>query len=256
MGDSNDPATRPNRRSVLRAAGGALAGVAVATAPAPVAAADPSAHRRMARLAAENACGELDNGLCDYLDTVEEYADDPDDDPYHCPGWYPDRVCEVLDAVVRLREHGGTVDEKAATEAAAAKRRVDDGDYVEAAIETGRALHFVQDAGTLVNAGREVEQAVDYDVRTEYERWLDETWNENFADAADTGASEDVGSEDDVRNLTRTLADRTREAIEDRWHDVEDPSEYDDETVAAQRDRIRDAAAVSNGTVRWIWENA
>jgi hypothetical protein len=233
----------------------------------PVAAHAKSVHRRMGRLSAQNMCDELNNSLCDYVDTISDYADDPDDDPVYCPSDYPDDVCDFLSTIDQSWNHylntqhstgeKGNADQNAADEADAAKSRVDGNDYVEGAIKTGRALHYIQDAGTLVHTGREGEQAADYSIHYDFESWVRDNWGSYFKDDADTGSIMHMDGTGDIQSWTWNLADWAHDDLQDQWWDIDDGgSYYYSSTQDAQAARIADAAVFSNGTVHWIWENA
>lgn len=232
----------------------------------PVAAHEPSFHRKMGKFTAENWCDELNNSLCDYTDTISDYSDDPDDDPYYCPSDYPDDVCSFLSTIDQSWNHylnpehwsgeKGNVDHEAADAADAAKSRVDGNDYIDAAIKTGRALHFIQDAGTLVHTGRETEQADDYSIHYEYENWVDNNWSSYFKDKADTNGSQTVTSKSDVQDGTHTMARVSHSWLEEQWSDIKYSGYYSSSTKEAQGYCIADCAFYSHGAIDWIWQNA
>lgn len=266
MDNPEGSSTRPTRRTILKASSGALAGLGGLVAAQPTAAHERSVHREMGWYVADNMCDELNNSLCEYKDTIKDYSDDPDNDPFYCEDSYPDDVCEFLDTVDQSIDHYlntqhdsgrdlGRAHIEAADEAEAAKSRVDSNDYVEAAIKTGRSLHFIQDAGTLVHTGRENEQRKDRSIHTEFEDWVDDRWY-YYEYEADTESISHMDSRDDIQEAVRDLADSTHDALQDQWWDIEDGRSYARSTRRAQEDQVELAQEYSNGTVHWIWENA
>jgi len=265
MDNPENSMTRPSRRTIIKASSGALAGSVGLVASQPAAAHERSVHKEMGWYVADNICDELNNSICDYKNTIKDYSEDPDNDPYYCGDENPDEVCDFLDTVDQSIDHyvnpqhdygvQGRAHIEAADEAEAAKSRIDSNDYVEAAIKTGRSLHFIQDAGTLVHTGRESEQAYDRSIHTEFEDWVDNKWL-YFEDNAETESISDINSRDDIQEAVKDLADSTHDALQKKWWDIKDGKSYARTTRHAQEDQIESAQECSNGTVHWIWENA
>lgn len=266
MSDSNDSANRPTRRNVLKATGGALAGLGGVMAADPAVAQRKSIHRKFGRLSADITCNRLNNSLCDYVDTISDYSDDPDDDPYDC-GWStPDEVCDWLKKFDQSRHHylntedwdggAGLADQGAANEAEAARSRVNNNDYIQAAIKTGRSLHFIQDIGTLVHTGREIEQVNDRDIHHDFEAWVGNNWDSYFKGRADTTGYMNIDSKADIESWAWSNAEMSHSRLEDQWYDIKYSGYYYNSTKEAQGWSVYDASHLSNGTLQWIWENA
>lgn len=266
MSDSNDTTNRPTRRNVLKATGGALAGLGGVMAANPASAQEPSLHRKFGRLNANITCDRLNNSLCDYVDTISDYSDDPDHDPVDCSYVTPDEVCDYLKTIDQSWNHylntvdwdgrEGNADRGAADNAEDARSRVNNNDYVEAAIKSGRSLHFIQDIGTLVHTGREGEQASDRDIHYDFEDWVDNNWDNYFKDRADTTGYMSIDEKDDIEYWAWENAEMSHSRLEDQWYDIKYSGYYYDSTKEAQGWSVYDASHLSNGTLQWVWENA
>jgi hypothetical protein len=232
----------------------------------PAAAQSVSIHRKWGRLSAQNMCNNLNNSLCDYVDTISDYADDPDDDPVYCPSDYPDEVCDFLSTIDQPWNHylntehwsgeKGNADHNAADEADAARSRVNNSDYVEGAIKTGRMLHYIQDVGTLVHTGRESEQAADYSIHYKFEDWVSNNWDNFFKDKADQTYAQDMSGKSEIQDVTHSQAYMSHSWLQEQWYDIKYPGSYYSFTKDAQGYCINDASIYSNGAVEWIWEYA
>lgn len=264
MKDSNDTSNRLSRRSVLKTTGGALAGLGAGVAAEPAMAQGMSIHRKWGRTCAENMAEQMNNSLEDYVDTISDYSDDPDEDPYYCPSDYPDYVCDFLSTVDQSHDHylnpentpeTGVVHEKAADAADAAKTRVENDDYIEGAIKTGRALHFIQDAATLVHAGREAEQGANRDIHHDFEIMVRDNWS-YFEDNASQTSTLDMSSKSDVQSATHGMATMSHAWLQEQWDDIEDHGSYNSSTKDAQGYCITDGALRCNGMLEWAWQNA
>lgn len=263
----SDPTKRLTRRNVLKATGGALAGLGGVLAADSASAMKVSVHRKMGRISANTANDSLNNGLGDYVDTISDYSDDPDYDPYDCGYWVPDEVCKYLKMIDQSTDHyknpnhpdgpQGTADNGAANEAEAAKNRVDGNDYVQAAIKSGRSLHFIQDIGTLPHTGREAEQIDDMDIHYDFEAYIRDNWDAYFKDDAQTSCEMVVDEKGDVQYWANSNAEMSHSRLQDQWWDISIASTYYyPETRDAQGWSIDDAACLSNGMLQWAWQNA
>lgn len=265
MTDSNDSSLRPTRRNVLKVAGGSLAGFTGLMAADTAAAQYASVHRKCARTSADNMAQKLDNSLSDYVDTISEYGPDPDNDPYYCDSDVSDDICDFLTTVDQSYGHylnterspeTGDAHVNGADEAAAAESRVNNNDYLEAAIKTGRATHFFIDAATPVHTGRELEQGDNYDIHFDFESWVANNFDDYFADNADQTWDDYIDSKSDVQSHIHDQAYMSNSWLNEQWYDFKNPGSYDTDTRDAQGYCFNDAQIYSNGMITWVWQNA
>jgi hypothetical protein len=249
----------PDRRTVLKSIGGAAGGIGITVAATEDARAMRGhVHREWGEQAAQRVSDNNDGPPDHLVDNIRAAASEPDDGDYdHCcgKGDYFDAIVQGYTHYRNPEDNDGVGDLYAKDRAEKAKDYRTNGSVYTAAEYTGRAIHYIQDLGTLVHTGREYEQARTSDIHHDYEQWVLDNWENTFSDAADYGGYNTIHDPDDIRWFANQVAVDSHKQLNEHWDDIQDRGPYKDATEEATKEQIKDATGVVQGVIDWIWNS-
>jgi hypothetical protein len=249
----------PDRRTVLKSIGGAAGGIGITVASTGDARAMKGhVHREWAEQAAQRVSDNNDGPPDHLVDDIRGAASEPDDGNYEDCCGLGEYFDEINQGYTHYRNpydragHGHTYAEKRAKKA---KDYRTDGHVYSAAEYTGRAIHYIQDLGTLVHTGREDEQIKTGEIHHDYEQWVLDNWKNTFSDAADYGGYNTIHSSDDVKWFANQVAYDSHDLLNKHWDDIQSRRPYKYETWEATEQQIKDATGTIQGVINWIWNS-
>ena len=280
MTDKNDSEFGISRRSALVKIGGTAGSAAlVGLTSTPAAAMKRPVHRKWARQAAEQVKSQRGNGHI-LVDAIAKNADEPDENPYECSDTIREyecdkyencgeRICQLLEEANQPYTHYrnperaewagglGMAHSKAKAKAKKARDEATDSNttWSNVAEMTARSIHYIQDVGTLVHAGKGATQISNTDIHFDWEEEVINNWDSYFSKGVSDANGSYAGIEraSEVKAYTDIVAGKSHDALHNNWGDLKDPGDYNHSTWSAQRDCIRSATATIHGTIDWIY---
>jgi hypothetical protein len=278
MTDKNDSEFGISRRSALMKIGGTAGSAAlVGLSSTPAAAMKRGVHKKWARRAAEQVKSQRGNGHI-LVDEIAENADEPDENGYACSDRIRnyeckkysncgEKICETLDHAnqaythYRNPERGpyglGRAHKKARWKAEEARDEATDSNtnWSYVAEMTARSIHYIQDVGTLVHAGKGAAQSFNRDIHKMWEVEVRDNWDRYFSEGVSdaNGSYDGIESASEVQAYAELVAGNSHDALHDNWEDLEDPGDYNYSTWSDQRSCIRSATQTIHGTIDWIY---